>query len=122
MNPRISQAHNPAPMMPYPANLPAISQQELLRQANEARNAVITSALQRMVAGFAAWIQRRRAEAELLSLTDRELADIGINRSEIRYILDGRMQPAREAPAPRAQAPASVPAAANDQSRKTAAA
>jgi len=121
MNPRISQAHNPAPMMPYPANLPAISQQELLRQANEARNAVITSALQRMVAGFAAWIQRRRAEAELLSLTDRELADIGINRSEIRYILDGRMQPARETPAPRPiQAP--VPAAANDQVGKTAAA
>ncbi|WP_206667613.1 DUF1127 domain-containing protein [Muricoccus nepalensis] len=123
MNPRISQAHNPAPMMPYPANLPAISQRELLRQANESRNAVVASGLQRMVAGFAAWIQRRRAEAELLALSDRELADIGINRSEIRYVLDGRMQPAREAPAPRAaQAPASVPAAANDQSRKTAAA
>ncbi|MFC0384785.1 DUF1127 domain-containing protein [Muricoccus vinaceus] len=121
MNPRISQAHNPAPMMPYPANLPAISQQELLRQANEARNAVITSGLQRMVAGFAAWMQRRRAEAELQSLTDRELADIGINRAEIRFILDGRAPPRREVPAPRAAA-TPVPAPANDRSGKTVAA
>ena len=123
MNPRISQAHNPAPMMPYPANLPAISETELLRQANEARNAVITSGLQRLVAGFAAWIQRRRAEAELQSLTDRELADIGIQRGEIRYVLDGRAQPVADPVvigARRSVAP--VPAAANDEGRKTAAA
>lgn len=117
MNPRISQAHNPAPMMPHPANLPPISNVELLRQANEARNAVITSALQRMVSGFAAWIQRRRAEAELLALTDRELADIGISRSDIPAILSGRAQPERDVRAERAPMRTPVPAAANDQRR-----
>ncbi|WP_043828911.1 DUF1127 domain-containing protein [Muricoccus aerilatus] len=122
MNPRISQAHNPAPMMPHPANLAPISNIELLRQANEARNAVITSALQRMVSGFAAWMQRRRAEAELLSLTDRELADIGITRSDIPSILSGRMQPEREVRAPRAAVQKPVPAAANDQRRSNQAA
>ena len=122
MNPRISQAHNPAPMMPHPANLAPISNIELLRQANEARNAVITSAMQRMVSGFAAWMQRRRAEAELLSLTDRELADIGITRSDIPAILSGRMQPEREVRATRAPVRKPVPAAANDLGRNNQAA
>ena len=33
------------------------------------------------------WRRRRRAHAELLSLDDRSLADIGITRSEIPYVL-----------------------------------
>ncbi|WP_458093449.1 DUF1127 domain-containing protein [Roseomonas sp. WA12] len=120
MNPRISQAHNPAPMMPFPANMPRMSQIELLRQANEARNAAAISGLQRLVSGFAGWMQRRRAEAELHSLTDRELADIGLTRGEISFALRGGISQA-EAPAPRA---ATVPAraAANDTFRDRAAA
>ena len=118
MNPRISQVQNPAPMMPYPANLRQLSEIELLRQANEARNAVIASGLQRMLAGFAGWMQRRRAEAELRSLTDRELADIGLTRSEIPFVLAGQV-PAR---GPEARTPVATPAAANDRLRKHAAA
>jgi uncharacterized protein YjiS (DUF1127 family) len=113
MNPRISQAHNPAPMMPVPANQRPMSEIELLRQANEARNAVVISGLQRMVSGFAGWMQRRRAEAELRALTDRELADIGLTRGDIAFVLRGEMM-ADEAIAPRA-ARAPVPAAANDR-------
>ncbi len=120
MNPRISQVQNPAPMMPYPANMQPLSQAELMRQANEARNAAITSGLQRLVAGFAAWMQRRRAEAELRSLTDRELADIGLTRGDIAFVLSGEMQRG-EPVAPRA-AKAPVPAAANDQLGKRVAA
>ncbi|MBP0445561.1 DUF1127 domain-containing protein [Roseomonas sp. SSH11] len=120
MNPRISQVQHPAPMMPFPANAQPMSQIEVLRQANEARNAVITSGLQRLVSGFAAWIQRRRAEAELTALTDRELADIGLTRGDIPFVLQGGIE-RRESSAPRA-ATTPVPAAANDPFRKRAAA
>ncbi|WP_338661836.1 DUF1127 domain-containing protein [Pararoseomonas sp. SCSIO 73927] len=118
MNPRISQVQHPAPMMPYPANIRQLSDIELLRQANEARNAVLASGLQRLLAGFAGWMQRRRAEAELRALTDRELADIGLTRAEIPFVLAGDM-PARGVEAPKA---AAAPAAANDRFRKRAAA
>jgi len=37
--------------------------------------------------GLADWRQRRRAYAELAMLDDRSLADIGISRSEIPYVL-----------------------------------
>ncbi|HWI28433.1 MAG TPA: DUF1127 domain-containing protein [Stellaceae bacterium] len=36
---------------------------------------------------LAGWRQRQRAFAELASLDDRALADIGITRSEIPYVL-----------------------------------
>jgi len=45
-------------------------------------------------AQFAAWRQRQKAYAELSSLDDRSLADIGISRSEIPYLLSG---PSRDA-------------------------
>ncbi|HEY8611286.1 MAG TPA: DUF1127 domain-containing protein [Roseomonas sp.] len=112
MNPRISQVQNPAPMMPFPANQQPMSHIEVLRQANEARNAVVASGLKRLVAGFAEWVQRRRAEAELHALTDRELADIGLTRGDIPFVLRGKFK-AAEAPAPRIVT-VPVPAAAND--------
>ncbi len=34
--------------------------------------------------------RRRRAAAELNSLTDRELADIGLTRGDIGHVVDGR--------------------------------
>lgn len=40
-----------------------------------------------LAASYAAWRQRRRAYIELAALDDRALADIGISRSEIRYVL-----------------------------------
>ena len=36
---------------------------------------------------YAAWSQRRRAYEELYALDDRSLADLGITRSEIPYVL-----------------------------------
>lgn len=38
-------------------------------------------------AGLADWRQRNRAYAELAALDDRSLADMGITRSEIPYVL-----------------------------------
>jgi uncharacterized protein YjiS (DUF1127 family) len=49
---------------------------------------------------IAQWHRRNRAYHELMALDDRTLADIGINRSEIRAIVcaqydSGRRQPAK---------------------------
>ena len=43
---------------------------------------------------YATWHERQRAYAELASLDDRSLADIGINRAEIPYVLS-HPRPAR---------------------------
>ncbi len=52
--------------------------------------------LRAMAASYAAWRQRQHAYAELAALDDRSLADIGISRSEIRYVLaQGAPAPAR---------------------------
>ena len=40
-----------------------------------------------LAASLAGWRRRQRAYAELYSLDDRSLADIGITRSEIPYVL-----------------------------------
>jgi uncharacterized protein YjiS (DUF1127 family) len=40
-----------------------------------------------LATALAGWRRRQRAYAELFSLDDRSLADIGITRSEIRYVL-----------------------------------
>ena len=50
---------------------------------------------------FADWLRRERAYAELMALSDRSLADIGIRRSQIRALVEGNdvreqeTQPAR---------------------------
>ena len=43
-------------------------------------------------ASLAGWRQRQRAYSELASLDDRSLADIGITRSEIPYVLSHAAQ------------------------------
>ena len=43
--------------------------------------------LNRLTATLVEWRQRQRAYAELASLDDRSLADIGITRSEIPFVL-----------------------------------
>ncbi len=46
---------------------------------------------------FSEWRRRERAYAELMSLDDRSLADIGIRRSQIRALLDGEDVRGRQA-------------------------
>jgi uncharacterized protein YjiS (DUF1127 family) len=47
----------------------------------------ISNLLHRVTAGLARRRELRRAYAELSALDDRALADIGISRSEIGYVL-----------------------------------
>lgn len=56
--------------------------------------------LHRLAASVADWRQRQRAYAELASLDDRSLADIGITRSEIPYVLSHAAQHPAEAGTP----------------------
>lgn len=48
---------------------------------------LLTNSVHALAARVAGWRARQRAFAELNALGDRELADIGIHRSEIPYIL-----------------------------------
>jgi uncharacterized protein YjiS (DUF1127 family) len=45
-----------------------------------------------LAAALAGWRRRQRAYAELYALDDRSLADIGITRSEIPYVLSRAAQ------------------------------
>lgn len=47
----------------------------------------MSSFFRNLSARFADWRSRQRAFTELSSLDDRSLADIGITRSEIAYVL-----------------------------------
>jgi uncharacterized protein YjiS (DUF1127 family) len=49
-----------------------------------------------LAVSVADWRQRQRAYAELAALDDRSLADIGITRSEIPYMLSHPVAPAGE--------------------------
>jgi uncharacterized protein YjiS (DUF1127 family) len=53
-----------------------------------------------LAVGFAGWRQRQRAYAELAALDDRSLADIGLTRSEIPFVLSHSATPLREPGAP----------------------
>jgi uncharacterized protein YjiS (DUF1127 family) len=48
---------------------------------------ILGNLLHGMGASLAEWRQRHRAYAELAALDDRSLADMGITRSEIPYVL-----------------------------------
>jgi uncharacterized protein YjiS (DUF1127 family) len=54
----------------------------------------------RLSEAYAAWRRRKRAYAELASLDDRALADIGITRSEIRYVLSRHADAAKRSSVP----------------------
>jgi uncharacterized protein YjiS (DUF1127 family) len=48
---------------------------------------------------FTEWRQRQRAYAELMTLDDHSLADIGIHRSQIGALVEGFHVPGPSAPA-----------------------
>jgi uncharacterized protein YjiS (DUF1127 family) len=52
----------------------------------------IVSASKAAISAVAEWRRREIARAELESLDDRTLADIGINRSEIPFVVTGRLR------------------------------
>lgn len=49
----------------------------------------------RTVVGFAAWLEKRRVSAELMALDDRELADIGLSRTDIDRVAEGSVKDGR---------------------------
>jgi uncharacterized protein YjiS (DUF1127 family) len=54
--------------------------------------------LHNLAVTWAEWRRRRQAFAELSALDDRSLADIGISRSEIPYVLSDGARAARPTP------------------------
>jgi uncharacterized protein YjiS (DUF1127 family) len=52
---------------------------------------------------FADWRRRQRAYAELMALDDHSLADIGIQRSQVRDLCEGFYAPAPSAAPARAR-------------------
>ena len=67
-----------------------------LIRTNTFRGRVVEAGVSELLAGLRTWQARRRANAELRRLDDRVLADIGIERSAIRQVVDGLV--ARGAP------------------------
>ncbi len=92
MDARMNQADF-AGMAPFGRPRDAVLAQELRLAAAHAQDTAISRGLGRVVetvvgvfASIAAIPARMRVEAELRSLTDRELADIGLTRGEITGI------------------------------------
>jgi uncharacterized protein YjiS (DUF1127 family) len=50
-------------------------------------NIMFTNIIKGLARHYADWQRRRRAAEELYSLDERSLADLGITRSEIPYVL-----------------------------------
>lgn len=50
------------------------------------RTGVVTDAVGAFFARFQAWRSYRKTVIALAALSDRELADIGVTRSEIKYV------------------------------------
>jgi uncharacterized protein YjiS (DUF1127 family) len=53
------------------------------------RHAGALAWLSRQVSAFAAWQRDREAAAELARMSDHELMDIGLSRSDLRRVFDG---------------------------------
>jgi uncharacterized protein YjiS (DUF1127 family) len=108
MDARLTRAEA-AYLLPLPAT-PELERARALRLASaEAHQAGLVRAtghaLARLGDALFGWVRRARIRAELGSLNDRELADIGLTRGEIDRALDA----AEPAPRP-AQRPTQRPA------------
>jgi uncharacterized protein YjiS (DUF1127 family) len=96
-----------------PANFRDAEEREAIRHAAmAARDAAIAEGIRRLARGVATgltavvravanWPSKQRTYAELQSLTDRELADIGLSRGDVSRVFDPSFaQPQRAAKAP----------------------
>jgi uncharacterized protein YjiS (DUF1127 family) len=82
----------------------------------------LKSALSAVIGRFRQWREQQRAYAELSALDDHALADLGLRRSDIPFVVYCK---SREEPAPEMLQPALVkssPSVANANSRRPAAA
>ncbi|MBF0354412.1 MAG: DUF1127 domain-containing protein [Alphaproteobacteria bacterium] len=71
--------------------------------------AFLAQAAVRLALGVAGWMEKRRIQGELMAMDDRELADIGLVRTDIERVADGRFVAERSHPKvgslPREKAP-----------------
>ena len=75
---------------------------------------------QKLVAALRAWRERELAYQELMSLDDRTLADIGIRRADIPYVIAGE-KTRGESESDAVLAPVAPRAAANSNTARRAA-
>jgi uncharacterized protein YjiS (DUF1127 family) len=72
---------------------PIADQVEVIRlAAGRARDAAAMRGVARFVDRVLGWPARVRARAELASLTERELSDIGLTRGDIDRVADGQLR------------------------------
>jgi len=97
MNALITKAEL-ARLIPHPRSREAERAQDLFLAALRARDALIATGLPHAFAWVAArlgtWLRRQRVIAELESLSDRDLADIGLTRSDIARLAAEEAEPA----------------------------
>jgi uncharacterized protein YjiS (DUF1127 family) len=60
--------------------------------------ALLPNAFRKLGTAVIEWRKRERAFGELMALDDRTLADVGIRRSEIPFVLSGAAKRAEERP------------------------
>ena len=88
MDARMTKAEA-ALLLPLPRN-PAAEQMASLREAaGRANQAALVKGLARIAHAILGWPARARLRAELASLTERELADIGLTRGDLSRVARG---------------------------------
>ncbi|MFT8246284.1 DUF1127 domain-containing protein [Roseomonas sp. BN140053] len=101
-------------LMPSPAASESRGALTRRLQAQQQSDTPAGGWLRGLLARMAEGLNRRRAMAELRELSDRELADIGLTRSEIPFIFAASATQAEAAAVAPAAPRATSPKAAND--------
>ncbi|SDB65622.1 DUF1127 domain-containing protein [Belnapia rosea] len=90
MDARMTKAEA-ALLLPLPRN-PAAEQMASLREAaGRANQAALVKGLARIADAILGWPARARLRAELASLSERELADIGLTRGDLSRVARGEL-------------------------------
>lgn len=74
-----------------------MSDRDLYRAAEQARTRYLGTLLRKLWQAVAGWRERAALRAELAGLSDMELADIGLVRSDIEAVVQGRYRDERPA-------------------------
>jgi uncharacterized protein YjiS (DUF1127 family) len=90
MNAHMTKAEA-ALLLPFPRN-PAAEQRDALRDAaGRANETALLQGLARLADKILGWPARARLRAELASLSERELVDIGLTRGDIDRVATGSL-------------------------------